>query len=223
MFNLAENLNVMKEQEKKETLWTAIQAVMSEVKNIEKSMTVGAGQNSYKGVSDKDVKFKIGQAMEKNNLVMLPIRIEPKLQIDRWEETTNYGTKPKQSVFTEVLTTYKLVHTLSGESIEIQGYGHGVDSQDKSAGKATTYALKYALLYTFMVPTGDIDDADKTHSEQAQTPPPTQPKKEKIEMDAETFEKAKQAIADGKTTIDKIKAKYILTGTQNVELLNLNK
>jgi len=53
----------------------------------------------------------------------------------------------------------------SGESKEISGYGHGVDPQDKGAGKATTYALKYALLYTFLVPTGSIDDADKTHSD----------------------------------------------------------
>lgn len=154
----------------KETLWTAIHAVMSEVKNIEKGLTVGEGKMSYKGVSDKDVKLKIGQAMEKHNLVILPIKVEPNLKIERWEEDTNYGKKPKQTVFTEVLTTYKIVHTLTGESVEIQGYGHGVDSQDKSAGKATTYALKYALLYLFMVPTGDIDDADKTHSQSLPTP-----------------------------------------------------
>ena len=156
--------------EVKETLWTAIHAVMSEVKNIEKGLTVGEGKMSYKGVSDKDVKLKIGQAMEKHNLVILPIKVEPNLKIERWEEDTNYGKKSKQTVFTEVLTTYKIVHTLTGESVAIQGYGHGVDSQDKSAGKATTYALKYALLYLFMVPTGDIDDADKTHSQSLPTP-----------------------------------------------------
>lgn len=156
--------------EVKETLWTAIHAVMVQVKNIEKGLTVGEGKMSYKGVSDKDVKLKIGQAMEKHNLVILPIKVEPNLKIERWEEDTNYGKKSKQTVFTEVLTTYKIVHTLTGESVDIQGYGHGVDSQDKSAGKATTYALKYALLYLFMVPTGDIDDADKTHSQSLPTP-----------------------------------------------------
>jgi hypothetical protein len=85
--------------------------------------------------------------------------------VSRWEEKNNYGTKMKQSVFTEVKTTYLLIHT-SGESIELAGYGHGVDSQDKGAGKATTYALKYALLYSFLVPTGSIDDADSTHSDE---------------------------------------------------------
>lgn len=178
--------------EVKETLWTAIHAVMSEVKNIEKGLTVGEGKMSYKGVSDKDVKLKIGQAMEKHNLVILPIKVDPNLKIERWEEDTNYGKKSKQTVFTEVLTTYKIVHTLTGESVEIQGYGHGVDSQDKSAGKATTYALKYALLYLFMVPTGDIDDADKTHSQSLPTPvAPVTPAPKILEWEQEIIDQIK--------------------------------
>ena len=106
---------------------------------------------------------------------ILPICIEPKTQIDRWEEEAydNYQKKnvikQKQSVFTEVTTKYLLLHD-SGESIELMGYGHGIDSQDKGAGKATTYALKYSLLYTFLVPTGKIDDADNTHSDTLPVP-----------------------------------------------------
>jgi hypothetical protein len=47
----------------------------------------------------------------------------------------------------------------------LAGYGHGVDSQDKGAGKATTYAMKNMLLYSFMTPVGKIDDTETTHSE----------------------------------------------------------
>ena len=149
--------------ENKANLYKAIINVMKSVKNIDKSMTVGTGNSSYKGVADKDVKQIIGKAMEDNGLAILPIGIESKVSIDRWEEESNYGKKTKQSAFTEVTTKYLLIHE-SGESEEIVGYGHGVDTQDKGAGKATTYALKYALLYTFMVPTGKIDDADNEHS-----------------------------------------------------------
>lgn len=152
----------------------AIVAVMKEVKGVEKSMTVGTGNNSYKGVSDKDVKNVIGKSMEKNGLCLLPIEVEPKLQIDRWEQEEFYngksnGMKQKQSVFTSVKTKYLLLHE-SGEYIEVSGYGHGTDTQDKAAGKATTYALKYAMLYAFMVPTGKIDDADAVHSDEIETP-----------------------------------------------------
>jgi hypothetical protein len=203
------------------TIYEAILNVMKDVKNIEKSMTVGTGNSSYKGVSDKDVKYTIGKAMEQHNLIILPVEIEPKLQVERWEETSQYGAKQKQSVFTEVITTYRIIHTLSGEHVEIKGYGHGVDSQDKSAGKATTYALKYALLYAFMVPTGDIEDADKTHSNEIATPPVQSQPKQKKECDDKTFEVVKKAILDGKKTIEQAKEVFIFTGTQNIELLNL--
>lgn len=144
---------------------------MNDVKGIEKSMTIGTGQMAYKGVPDKEVKKIIGQSMAKNGLCILPIGITPTIKIERWDELDYNGKmKAKQSVFTEVYSTFLLMHE-SGESQEICGYGHGVDPQDKGAGKATTYALKYALLYSFLVPTGDIDDTDAIHSNEIQTKP----------------------------------------------------
>jgi len=163
--------------EKKEGIHEAMIRVMQEVKNIDKSMTVGAGHNAYSGVADKDVKQAIGQSMANNGLTCVPIEIKPTVRIDRWEEKTNYGLKQKQSVFTEVLATYQITHAETKESINIMGYGHGQDAMDKSAGKATTYALKNALLYSFLVPTGAIDDTDKTHSNDIQAPQKTQPVK----------------------------------------------
>lgn len=138
---------------------------MQEVKGIDKSMTVGSGNYSYKGVSDQVVKEVLQPAMVKNGLAIVPTDVQAKVTTDRWEE----GGRQKQSTFTEVNTKYLLIHT-SGESIELAGYGHGVDNQDKGAGKATTYALKYALLYMFLIPTGKIDDADTTHSDEVEVP-----------------------------------------------------
>lgn len=143
----------------------AILAVMKEVKGIDKSMTVGSGSYSYKGVSDKVVKETLQPAMIKHGLSIVPTNVDAKVTTDRWEEVG----RQKQSTFTEVTTKYLLLHS-SGESIELAGYGHGVDNQDKGAGKATTYALKYALLYTFLIPTGKIDDADTTHSDEVEVP-----------------------------------------------------
>ena len=148
----------------------AILCVMKEVKGIDKTLTVGTGNSSYKGVPDQEVKKILGESMAKNGLCVLPIEIDEQTQIDRWEEVDTYSKeipkpmKQKQSVFTKVKTKYLLLHE-SGESQVIVGYGHGVDSQDKGAGKATTYALKYAMLYSFFVPTGKIDDTDTDHSD----------------------------------------------------------
>jgi|SRR5665647_78439 len=148
----------------------AIIAVMQEVKGIDKTMVIGEGRNSYKGVPDQEVKKVIGESMAKNGLAIFPVDIDESTQLSEWEETSQqYGTKRKQQIFTKVTTTYLLTH-ISGEWMEVKGYGHGVDSQDKSAGKATTYALKYTLLYLFLIPTGKIDDSDTTHSDNIETP-----------------------------------------------------
>lgn len=147
----------------------AILAVMQEVENIEKGMNVGAGTNSYKAVSDGDVRNSLRKAMVKNGLVIVPTSVTAKTQIDRWEEESQYGKKMKQSVLTEAHTKYLLIHS-SGEQLELAGYGHGVDSQDKSAGKATTYALKNTLLDTFLITKGEAEDTDKTHSDDLPVP-----------------------------------------------------
>lgn len=182
----------------------AIIAVMKAVKGIDKTMTVGSGSMAYKGVADQEVKKVIGAAMEANGLCLLPIDIDAKAQMDRWVDDQG---RQKQSVFTEVKTSYLLMHE-SGESVTIAGYGHGVDSQDKGAGKATTYALKYALLYAFMVPTGKIDDADATHSDTHDAPPQAKPW---LNEGSNQFQDAIKYLRDGGGTLDRIEGKYRLS------------
>jgi hypothetical protein len=206
----------------------AVIAVMKEVKGIDKTMTVGNGPSSYKGVPDQEVKKILGESMERNGLCVLPIDVQPTTTIERWVESGQYGDKQKQQVFTEVKTKYLLLHE-SGESIELAGYGHGVDSQDKGAGKATTYALKYAMLYTFFVPTGKIDDADTIHSENYQVPQKvkSEPKKELKPCDMATFDKmtgaAKMAKdAQGKQAVlDRAVNNYSLSADQLALLKSL--
>ena len=152
----------------------AILYVMNDINGVAKNMTVWAWTSSaYKWVSDKDVKEKIRESMIQFWLTILPTDIESKIQVDRWEEVDTYSKsipkdmKSKQSVFTEVKTKYILMHT-SWESIEIAGYWQGVDTQDKGAGKATTYALKNTLLNMFLIPTWV--DTDNTHSDELEVP-----------------------------------------------------
>lgn len=199
---------------KESTLHHAIVKVMQEVKNIEKAMTVGSGNYSYKGVSDKDVKQAIGQAMAKNGLTCVPVKIEPTTDINRWEEETNYNgnkqIKQKMSVFVEVLSTFRITHAESKESIDIQGFGQGADTGDKAAGKATTYALKNALLYSFLVPTGAIDDTDNTHSnDMEQAPAPKQvARAPKVKMDDTIYGEALLHVLSGKVTVAQAQKKY---------------
>lgn len=207
------------------TLHSAIINVMNEVKSIDKAMTIGTGRHSYSGVADKDVKLIIGQSMAKNGLTCFPVDIQPTVTINEWEQEYQGTMNRKQSIFTEVICKYQITHAESDESIVIAGYGHGVDPQDKSAGKATTYALKNALLYTFLVPTGAIDDTDKTHSKDIQTPqtPIKTPAKILEYVNSDQFKNAKKFVKDGNATVDKIKKKYKLTNEQESELKKIEK
>jgi len=208
----------------KANITKAILGVMNDVKGIDKTMVVGTGQMSYKGVSDQEVKKVIGSAMIKHGLVLLPIEILSSTKTAEWEETSQYGVKRKQSTFTEVNTKYLLMHE-SGESIEICGYGQGVDSQDKGAGKATTYALKYALLYAFLVPTGKIDDADSTHSNDIADKPEIVKVvvKKKGAINSERFLNAINKIKIKEYTVEALIATFELNDEQNEiikELIN---
>ena len=154
----------------------AVTKVMSQVRGMEKNSKVGTGRSAYDGTKDQDVKEAFNSALSENGLVMMPIKVTPTVRVDRFEALDyNKNKVQKQSVFTEVNCEYILAHT-SGQYMQIAGYGHGVDPQDKGAGKATTYALKNALLYTFLTPVGKIDDTDTTHSNDIAPPPPKQKK-----------------------------------------------
>jgi hypothetical protein len=180
----------------------AIIEVMKSVKGIDKTMTIGTGSNAYKGVSDQIVKQIIGDAMAANGLAIIPTKVDNKATLSQWDEVDQYSkstpkdTKRKQSVFVEVETSYLLLHE-SGEYLTIAGFGHGVDSQDKAAGKATTYALKYALLYTFLIPTGKIDDSDNTHSDNIAMPTTTKPAIDYTEYDNAIVELLSCTTVDG--------------------------
>jgi hypothetical protein len=74
----------------------------------------------------------------------------------------------------------------TGETWQAQWMGEAIDSQDKGFAKAATSALKYFLLKTFILSTGDDADPDKdgpakekttrAAAPKAQAPAPAQPK-----------------------------------------------
>ena len=215
--------------ETKTNIAKAIIKVMKEVKGMEKNSRIGAGNSAYDGTKDQDVKETFNKALSENGLCMLQIGIDEETQIDRWEEEQTWNNKTslktKQSVFTKVKVKYLLLHE-SGESIELAGYGHGVDQQDKGAGKATTYAMKNCLLYSFCTPVGKMDDTETTHSNDIQTPKTKQTPSAWLNLfdnngdETVAYKNITDAIAKGQTfTLEGIKAKYKISKKTEAELL----
>lgn len=138
----------------------AINEVMKAAKGVGKNSLVGSGSYAYKGVQDMDVKQLLQPLLTANELVIIPSVYEEDTEVKSWE----VNGKLKSQTFVKLKATYLLIHS-SGEQLTLQGIGHGIDSADKAAGKAATYALKNCLLYTFLVPAG-LDDTDSTHSDE---------------------------------------------------------
>ena len=68
-----------------------------------------------------------------------------------------------EKLLDELKVKYKIVDIDTGESETLVGFGNGADSQDKGAGKASTYSYKNMLSKTFMLFSGE--DTDNEHSD----------------------------------------------------------
>lgn len=75
----------------------------------------------------------------------------------REERTTRNG-----SVLTYTILTIKyVVYAPDGSNISLTVVGEGMDSGDKSANKAMSVAMKYAMFQLFCIPTEEMVDPDK--------------------------------------------------------------
>lgn len=80
----------------------------------------------------------------------------------------------KAGDFTRVELEFTLACADTGESVSCRMWGEGQDPGDKGLYKAYTGAVKYFLMKTFLIPTGDDPEADQMQQEpkparQAQT------------------------------------------------------
>ena len=131
----------------KMNIYQKIQGVMQDIQYLAKDDQVAFGSTKYRAISEEKVTSTVRAAMIKFGLVMYP----------KTQDVMKDGQ------ITTVNTVYAMVNVDNpAEQIMVASSGQGSDTQDKGAGKAMTYAFKYALLRTYMIPTGE--DPDKISS-----------------------------------------------------------
>ncbi|MDR1897999.1 MAG: ERF family protein [Prevotellaceae bacterium] len=146
-------------------IFEKIQAVAGEVMSIEKDMTVGTGAWSYKAVSDLSVTKKVKEAEQKYKLISIPVKQELV-----HHEVIRTPEKEKERItysFIIKLTTRFIDLEVPTDYIEVESFGHGLDSGDKGFGKASTYARKYALLNAYKIATGEDPDQEASKQQVA--------------------------------------------------------
>lgn len=140
-------------------LYQKIQAVSNEIMNIEKDMTVGSGNYSYKAVSDKEVTLQVKKAETKFKLLSIPFKQE---LINSDQIKLQKGDKESLVYVDNIKMTIRIIDLEDiTKFIDVESFGKGVDNGDKGFGKASTYARKYALLNAYKIATGEDPDAEK--------------------------------------------------------------
>lgn len=116
---------------------------MERVTYIQKDKKSGM---NYSIVSHDAVTAKVRPALLESGIVYYPVDVKHSQNGNR----------------TEVAMTVRFVNAHSpSDYFDVQSFGYGIDSQDKGPGKAMSYAVKYALLKTLGLETGDDPDHDQ--------------------------------------------------------------
>ncbi len=123
--------------------------VMYEAERIPKNGTAPREMGGYKFVQVGDAADYIRKALAEKIITMMPTRVTVVGQQDR-------PTKSGGSMTTvDLLVDWTITDGESGETIVLQSFGAGADGGDKYSGKASTSAMKYALLSGFLLSTGE--------------------------------------------------------------------
>ena len=188
---------------------------------LHKGTTVGMGRSSYQSVNDEQTRLYIRPFLQKHDLIIMPVNIQQETSTDIWTEYDKWekADKRKRQNTTKVLVTYKVCHLVSGEWIEVQSFGIGVDQADKGAGKAQTYALKTLILDLFYIVKGKDEDGERTHSDTYEVP--QEENNEVPQEDTRTLVSTPEQIQDLKVWIGGKKLKG-LTKQNIFSILNQN-
>jgi hypothetical protein len=145
------------------SLHRKLATLMWEAERIPKNGIAPAVMGGYRFVQVGDAADYIRKALAEKVITMMPTAVRVINQTDR--------PTAKGGIMTTVdlVVDWTLTDGESGESIVIQSFGAGADGGDKYSGKASTSAMKYALLSGFLLSTGEDSEGDAP--EAAATPP----------------------------------------------------
>lgn len=145
----------------------------------------GIGKRSSQGLkfayrSIEDVLAALNPLLHANHLMIFPERIDR--EEDQTFTTKKYDKETVQRLVRATIT-YRFVSTEDGSSFIAQSLGEGLDTSDKAAGKAMSYAYKNLMFQTFCIPVVGMPDPDADqNTEIAAAPAKSEPRKPSEEL-----------------------------------------
>lgn len=148
------------------SVYKKILAIMADIESIGKDCFVETGgyhpngkPKGYYAVTHDHVAKKIHPLCVKHGLAILPTILE--------KEVTRYQTEKNYKGNITVKDVYEVRATVSTRFQDVENeesfwdcvmFAYGLDSQDKASGKAVSMAVKYAILKTFQLESGDQEE-----------------------------------------------------------------
>lgn len=132
------------------TIHSALCACMADVEAVGKNRKNQSQGYAYRGIDD--MYNSLHPIFAKHRIFVTCDTIN----LERHQHTNAKGT-----VMQIVYGTYRVTfHAEDGSSVSVTCAGEAMDSGDKATNKASSAALKYALMQTLLIPTEDAKDSE---------------------------------------------------------------
>jgi DNA replication protein DnaD len=145
-------------------IYKALTSIIAEVSAIGKNQKNQQQGFMFRGIDD--VMNELHTLFGKYKVAIIPEVVSYEVR----EHTTTKGTL----IYTTHTTVKFHFVAEDGSEVVTTNVGEAMDTADKGMNKTMSCALKYSLMQMFLIPTKDIEDADRT------TPEETKPKKKDV-------------------------------------------
>ena len=114
-------------------------------------------RHNYSYVTAADLAGSVGDILAELGVVVIP----------QLQSISTETPRSSSDRIARVVMNYRFVDARSGEELTVRVPGEGANPGDKAPYKAMTGALKYALLQSFLLATGDDPEDERTNSRAA--------------------------------------------------------
>jgi len=114
-------------------------------------------RHNYSYVTAADLAGSVGDILAELGVVVIP----------QLQSISTETPRSSSDRIARVVMNYRFVDARSGEELTVRVPGEGADPGDKAPYKAMTGALKYALLQSFLLSTGDDPEDERANSRAA--------------------------------------------------------
>lgn len=149
-------------EEKNLNIYEKLLLISTDLQTVAKNLEIKMGNNKYKAVGEADVLRAVKPLELQHRVYSYPV--EREIIESGTIESIDYNGNVKKQLFERIKVVYRFINIDKPEEfVDMTSYGDGIDSGDKSVGKAMTYADKYALLKAYKMVTGDDPDQEASN------------------------------------------------------------